>query len=432
MSGLWLHTRNSPIRWAFPLLVVLDVAVLFLRNRYWMGVWPETGAAAQVPAYVLGMVVAGAAAWAASAPRRHGIEEQLGAARVHPARIEAHRIAATLVILISPYLIGQAVAFAVTARTFPPGVHLWLGYALLGLFAALLAIAFGWTCGRMLGPVFSAFTAALGFLLLTMLLGRFGFVVASGRPEVTVDPVPLALRLGLVVALLLTMLWLAGAEASRAHRRGVAGLVPVALTLLLVMVTTNAVRERELPGDSAMCLDGSTRLCIWPEHEKYLPQLREVSARIDQLPAAFTRPPLVNEVGVGPKTAFFTPDGKKHLGYEGGTPIFNIIEGSPWSFAGDIGKAVISRTFGFQDLKSCNWLEITEPDQGRLAAIDKWMETYLVGGGSPDYRTNASREMQEAWDKGRTIATEPSQANQFRWAEGEVKDLRGRYCQPRD
>ena len=61
MTALWLHLRTSPIRWALPVLVALDMAVIFLRGRHWIGVWPETGAAAQVPAYLLGVVGAGAA-----------------------------------------------------------------------------------------------------------------------------------------------------------------------------------------------------------------------------------------------------------------------------------------------------------------------------------------------------------------------------------
>jgi hypothetical protein len=193
VSGLWLHVRNSPIRYALPVLIAIDVAVLLLRNRYWIGVWPETGAAAQVPASLLGVVGAGAAAWAAGAPARHRLEEQLTAARVHPARIEAYRLGATLIVLLIPYMVGQAVAFAVTARTFPPGVHLWLGYLLLGVFVTLLAVVLGWACGKLLGPVFAALTAALGFLFLSALLDRWvvgaARTTAPTRPPICTSPV---------------------------------------------------------------------------------------------------------------------------------------------------------------------------------------------------------------------------------------------------
>ncbi|GGM32401.1 hypothetical protein GCM10012279_59190 [Micromonospora yangpuensis] len=375
------------------------------------------------------MVGAGAAAWAASAPGRHGVEEQLGAAKVHPSQVEAHRLTATLLVLLIPYLVGQAIAFAVTARTFPPGVHLWLGYVVVGLFVILLSVAIGWTCGRLLGPVFSALTAALGFLFLTVLLDRVGFVVVSGRPDVAVDPVPVALRLAVVIVLLLALVWAAGTGAGRsAKKRRAAALIPAALLLLLVMATTNVITDRRPPGDRAACLDGSTRLCAWPEHEKYLPQLREVSARVDALPEVFTRPPLINEVGF---TKEFGPDGVQYLG-DSGPPSFNILEGSPWSYAADIGKAITSSTFGFMDLQNCDWMSITQTDQARLAAVDKWLESYLVGGGTPDYLTNAPEELQRAWAKGRAVAAANTRNEQFRWVEGEVTELSGRYCQPGD
>ncbi|MFU8850963.1 hypothetical protein ACNAW0_08270 [Micromonospora sp. SL1-18] len=421
--------RNSPIRWALPVLVVVDLAVLFLRNRHWIGVWPETGAAAQVPAYLLGIVGAGAVAWSAGAPQRHGLEEQLRSARVHPVVSEAHRLGATIIVLLIPYLIGQAVAFAITARAFPPGVHLWLGYLLLGLFVILLAVALGWACGQLFGPVFAALVATLGFLFLTALLDRVGFVVISGYPEVAVDPLPLALRLGSVVALLLVLLWLSAAGAAGRVRRRAWTLVPAVLPLVAVMLTTNVVADRKPPGNKVTCVEGSTTLCIWPEHEKYLPQLREVSARIDLLPDVFVRPPRINEVGLQ-KTRYIGPDGKEYLGYEAGPPIFNILEGSPWSYAGDIGIAINASTFGFQDFQACDWQKITSSDQARLSAVRAWSETYLAGGGSPDYHTNAPAEMQQAWAKGREVAGNPSRADQFRWAEGEVNYLRGRYCQP--
>ena len=143
MRAFWLQLRNSPIRWAVPALVALDLAALFLRNRYWIGVWPEAGAAAQVPTYLLGPVVAGTAAWSAAAPVRYGLAEQLTAARVHRAIAEAHRLGATVVLRITPYLVGQAVAFALTARTFPPGLSLWAGYFAHGAFVTLLTVALG-------------------------------------------------------------------------------------------------------------------------------------------------------------------------------------------------------------------------------------------------------------------------------------------------
>ncbi|GAB3801746.1 hypothetical protein [Micromonospora zhanjiangensis] len=246
------------------MLVAIDVAALFLRNRYWIGSWPETGAAGQVPAYLLGVIGAGAAAWAAGSARRHGLEEQISAARVHRSRLEAGRLGSTLIILLFPYLVGQSVAFTVTARTFPPGVHIWLGYVLLGLFPIFLAVALGWGCGLLLSPVFAACAASLGYLFLTALLDRVGFVVVSGRPEVAVDPLPLALRLGLVIVLLLVMLWIPVPAARERRRRRAAALAPIALALFTIMVTTTTVANRQPPGDRAVCVGGTPACASGP------------------------------------------------------------------------------------------------------------------------------------------------------------------------
>lgn len=429
MKALWLHVRNSPVRWTLPVFVVLDLAVLFLRSRTWIGVWPETGAAAQLPAYLMGILVAGAAAWAAGAPSRHRLGEQVSASRFPPAVSEGHRLASTIIVLVTPYLTGQIVAFVITARTFPPGVHLFLGYAGLGLFVMLMAVALGWACGLLLdGQVFPALTAVMGFFLLAAALGRTGSIVLTGPPESTVDPIALMLRLGLVTALMLALIWLPATDRDRPSGRKALVAAIAALPLVATVVGTRPVVDREQPGTNVICLDGASKICIWPEHEKYLPQLQKLNARISLLPATFVPPPLINEAGIT-KTRYIGPDGKEYISYGGGPPIFYIFDGSPWSYADDIGNAINKSTFGFNDDQNCDWQELSQSDQERIWAVDKWMETYLVGDGAPDYQTDASNEMQVAWSKGREIASR-ARVDQFRWAEQEVRDVRARYCQP--
>lgn len=80
------------------------------------------------------------------------------------------------------------------------------------------------------------------------------------------------------------------------------------------------------------------------------------------------------------------------------------------------------------DNDSCDWEMITPSDGDRRSTINAWLETYLAGGGDPDYQTNAPAEMQEAWARGREIAKSQSLDEQFQWASGEVNELRGRYC----
>jgi hypothetical protein len=208
VSAFRLYLRNSPVRWAVPILVVLDVAILFLRSRYWIGVWPQAGAAAQVPAYLLGPLVAGAAAWAAAATQRHGMTEQLASARVPIARREAYRLGATLVWLTVPYGTGQLIAVVLTARTLPPGFGFWVGYAVLGLFVTAAAIALGWSIGSVSTSVFSTLAAALTWVIVFGLMQRaLRQVVVSGDPEREVSPAAVTVRLALVCALVGALLW---------------------------------------------------------------------------------------------------------------------------------------------------------------------------------------------------------------------------------
>jgi hypothetical protein len=405
--------------------MAVDLAVLFLRTRYWIGDWPDTGAAALVPAYLLGVVGAGAAAWAAGAPARHGMTEQLTPSRVHPMAADAHRLGATLVVLLIPYLIGQLVAFAVTARTFPPGVWLWFGYATLGVFVILLATALGWTCGKLLGPVFAALLASLGFLFFTTFLGRMTkFYVITGPPEEMVDPLPLALRFCTIAVLISAILWL---NTHRISNKQTLTLIPALIPLLIVMVATSPVTDRPLPGDNVICVKGKTTLCLWPEHEKYLPVIKEISARVDALPDAFQIPPLINEFGIE-KTEYIAPDGVS-WSIESAAPTFKILEGSPWSYAGEIATAVNTTRLNYQD---CDLANSTPSDDARMSAVYAWLEAYLVGGGNPDYHNNAPQDMKDAFAKGHKIANSASLEEQFRWAAGEVSDLSARYCHPKN
>ena len=140
------------------------------------------------------------------------------------------------------------------------------------------------------------------------------------------------------------------------------------------------------------------------------------------------RPPLVNEAGLT-KRWDIDSNGTVVLD-ESGPPYFYILEGSPWSYADDIGKAISSLTLGIRDNQQCNWEGLSIEDQSRISSLDAWMEAYLAGGITPDYRTDAPADVREAWRKGRDVAAGDSLADQFRWAQTEMSDLRGRHCKP--
>ncbi|QSB14993.1 hypothetical protein JQS43_00960 [Natronosporangium hydrolyticum] len=430
MSVFWLHLRNSPIRWGLPALIALSLGVLFFRSRFWIGVWPETGAAAQVGTYFLGAVGAGAAAWAAGAPGRHRVVEQIAAARVHPVTTEAYRLAATVVVVLIPYLTGHAVAFAFTAPASPPGWHLWLGYFALGLVAMLLATAWGWMLGKVLGSVFAALGAVVGWLVLVVVAEDYlGLVLTAlrGPPERIVDPAAVTIRLVVVVALLATLPLLGMLGRLRQHAWRIAAPAVAALGLLFTLAGTTVIVEREPIGDEALCVSGErTQLCVWPEHEKYIPLLQEVNDRIDALPEVLVVPARMNESGVV-RTRYVDSEGVIRPTPGDHPPVFHIIEGSPWSYTGAIQSAILSATWD-----GCDWNAMSEADRRRLHVLDAWLRAYLAGGGSPDYSSSAPADVAEAWAEGRSLVDELPNAEQFAWAEREVDEMLDHYCPSAD
>jgi len=136
VSALWLQLRTSVARWGFAPLLVLGLAILFGRSRFWIGIWPETGAAAQISAFFVSVFAAGLAAWVAAAVELRGLHEQEAAAAIRPVTIELTRFAAALSWLVAPYLLVAAVAFVTTAATGrrlrAVRLHAWLEWRLAG------------------------------------------------------------------------------------------------------------------------------------------------------------------------------------------------------------------------------------------------------------------------------------------------------------
>jgi hypothetical protein len=405
-----LHLRTSPVRLAVPILVALDVALLLLRESFWIGVWPDTGAVAQVSAYLLAPLIAGAAAWAATAPSRTRMTEQTRVARRHPVVVETYQLAATGTLLLIPYLAGQTCAALLTAPERPPGLALWFGYFTLGAFVTLFGFAIGWVTGKAFRSALAPVGALLACLLLLGAMDRwFGTIVVAANIERRVSLGVVAIRLVLVTALLFAVLWIPAA--GPIGKRPAIATTAISAILLGAMATGNVLVERESPGSDATCTDGAITLCVWPEHQKYLSQLGEINDRVSPLPAVLTRPRQMNESGID----------------DGPTPSFTIKEGSVWSSAGDIATAILAKTFKYES-DECRWEAQTAADAARGNALQAWLETHLAGGGTPDYETNAPAEMRHAWTVGRAQATERTTAAQFEWVTAEVADLYGHYC----
>jgi hypothetical protein len=146
--GLYLvELRRSPLRWWLPVFVLVDVAAVFGRSQWWIGVWPQASAAAQIPSLFFAPVLAAGAAWSASRARRYRMTDQLAAAALPGWRVEVVQLAATLTYGLVAYLVGMVAAAAVSAPDAGPG-FLWPGYVVLGACVIVASAAVGHVAGR--------------------------------------------------------------------------------------------------------------------------------------------------------------------------------------------------------------------------------------------------------------------------------------------
>jgi hypothetical protein len=425
VNALWLNLRTSPLRWTLPPLVVLTLAVLYFQPPYWRGIWPETGAAAQVPAFFLSVIAAGAAAWISGATSRHRLDEQLAAAAVPTATAEAYRLGASAIILTAPYLVGQAVAFVVTAVDSPAGFRLWLGYLGLGLLTMLFSIAWGWVIGRYFGAAYSALVALLSWLVFESFVGSSAALNVVGGPAwKQVDTATLALRMAVVavflVAVALTPVRRSGSS-GRWWRGAMAGtLVPVAaagVAIATTMVTTGVV-DRPVPR-SPVCVEGRIEMCLWPENEKYVPIVRSIDATVATLPAEFRLPGTLYEYGL--RRDHFDDAGTTYTELAGD---FDISEGSRWGLATGVSNAILDATLG-----SCDWDAILAAKELGPEALKKWVEFHLMRSATPEYRTSGvSEDMRDAWATAARTFIELPAEGQSAWAREELGRIQARYC----
>lgn len=296
LNAYRIELRRSPLLTAFPVMIAVDLVVLFGRSRYWIGVWPEASVAAQVVTLFLGPVLAGVSAWQAGRSSRAKMPEfLLGAAR--PGwRIEAVRLAATLTLGFLAYAVGCLVAAAVSFNDAGPG-FLWPSYLLLGASTLIIFASVGHLAGRWWPSAgFTPVVCALGCFI-SMLALPFKFNVLAGPPDTHMRPLPVALRLlwALALAVLaVTAPPLRNRAEDQMPRRGlprhVLGVaVGSAVCCLIAVAAVPAAGElrvaRSASATAPLCDradEKAPRVCVWPEHRKYLADLTLMAQRLGQ------------------------------------------------------------------------------------------------------------------------------------------------------
>ncbi|MFJ8394941.1 hypothetical protein [Streptomyces sp. NPDC094144] len=200
LNAYQIELRRSPLLTAFPLMIAVDLVVLFGRSRYWIGSWPEASVAAQVVTMFLGPVLAGVSAWQAGRSSRAGMPEFLLAAARPGWRAEAVRLAATLTLGFLAYGIGCLVAATVSSGDAGPG-FLWPSYLLLGASALIIFASVGHLAGRWWPSAgFTPIVCALGSLISLSVL-PFKFTLLAAPPDTYVRPQTVAVRVLCALAL---------------------------------------------------------------------------------------------------------------------------------------------------------------------------------------------------------------------------------------
>ena len=190
----FIEMRRSPLRWWLPFLVLVDVSMLFSRSTEWIGVWPQTSAAAQLPVFYFAIILAAGAAWASGRAFRSETTENLAAAASPPWRREAIQLATTVVYGLMPFLVGTAVAAVTTAVGDSPRGFLWPGYLVLATVLIVCTCALGHLLGRTIQSKIAA--PLIGPVVVFMIVG-FGVLpflelaVLSGAPQFKVELVPM-------------------------------------------------------------------------------------------------------------------------------------------------------------------------------------------------------------------------------------------------
>lgn len=305
LNAYRIELRRSPLLTAFPVMIAVDLLVLFGRSRYWIGVWPEASVAAQVVTLFLGPVLAGVSAWQAGRSSRAGMPETVLAAARPIWRIEAARLAATLTLGFLAYVIGCLVAAGISFSEAGPG-FLWPSYLLLGASTMIIFASAGHLAGRWWpSAAFTPVVCALGCFI-SMLALPFKFNVLAGPPDQHLRLLPVAVRLLFALALA-TLAVTAPPVRMRAERqmprhgtplpiRGIA--IASAGASLLALAAVPAAGELRVNRPSSetapLCERAgkdAPQVCVWPEHRKYLPELTPIAQRLGRPAQSWLKSP---------------------------------------------------------------------------------------------------------------------------------------------
>ena len=416
-----LHLRTSFTRWAVLPLAILGTFILFQRNTFWIGIWPEAGAAVVVSAFFFSLFSAGLSAWVSARTDVYRMREQTAAAVHPPAVLEMLRFAASLAWLVLAYAVQVIVAAVLTAQEGAPGVPFYIGYTLLGLFLIVMSAAWGWMFGRLMNPAIAAAAAFFSWFIFLSVVGPISNADPNSGPAwIAIDTSMVVARLVVLSVFCLAVCLLSSKNAVKGPA---VGLLAVGLTLAAVVATmlSTTVLGPRTPVASPLCVDRTITYCLWPEHQKFVPLVEEIDAQVAALPLDLKLPTRIVDYSLS-GSSVWDEDGIE-IGQEGTfDPEFSINAGSRWALARSVSLVIAVGIFD-----DCIEARTEDPE---LASeqLWAWLEFRLAGGGTVDYVTNAEGGLQAAWAKGAQAARDLDDAQQAAWAAELITVTTEKYC----
>ena len=301
-----IELHRSGVGMNYGCLTLLNVLIL-VANRdytYWAGDWHATSIAIAFPVVIMAPVAAALAAYQGLRRQRFGVRQLEETMPLPPWRPMLLQWAILTTAALAAYLTGALVAAGITLSNAPQG-PVWVSFPLLGAAALAVAVAVGLWTGRMLAtrwsPALAGVVVLAWFLTLSRApehLQRLALLQVDvfSPPDKRLSTPILILSLVFAVLLDAALILLQG-RAQRLTTQVTAGILAVAAAVALVGFPGSTLVARA--PRSPVCAGAQPRVCLWPEHAKWVPLAGEVAGRLSAaLPSAFPAGTTYAEAGL--------------------------------------------------------------------------------------------------------------------------------------
>lgn len=294
---LWIEFKRSPAKWFAPVVGAVIAVFATIRYDQWYGVWSQTSMVVQFGTAMAMPVIAAAAAWAGYDRARSGMSEQQHTTSVNPWGREGMTVTAALLWLLLP-VVGAYIAVSLVSAPVAGAGGPWMTFLWNALNLVVLATGYGYLLARVLPSPFTI--AAAGFSTAVLLFAHsdnpnWTLFTVNGYPNLVISWPALAARIGLGIAVL-ALATGAGAirQWSRTRRTKESAawiaMLGIVAAVIAAIPLSGPFQVDRVPLGYEECTDTYPRVCLWPEHRRYLPTADEYVERFNELSEFFVLP----------------------------------------------------------------------------------------------------------------------------------------------